>query len=268
MSDPSLFENVRLKLDRAQSHLDELHAEFNEFRDREPYEWDGPHVDENLKRVSYLVKVHEEPKREWGLIIGDCIQNLRSALDHLIYALSAGPDGSPPANADICAFPISSSGTGFNSKRTQERISGVDPKARSLVKWWQPFRRGRDFAQHPLWVLRELSDWDKHRLLLVAGSLATSSEFDFSVPVKGVRHWLSDDSLKDGAPVAVLDYSQANTAVLGGGPKVKADVKAAFGYGISFLEGPAAKHGVTYVLEDELFPCVRDGIVPSFRRFF
>jgi hypothetical protein len=268
MSHPSLFESVWLKLDRMQLHLDELHREFDAYRDRHPIDWGDPEIDTSAKVATYYVHIHEEPKVQWGTILGDCVQNLRSSLDYLIYALSAAPDGGPPPNADICAFPITRDRTDFDSKRTQRRIAELDSKAQSLVRWWQPYRRGAAYARHPLWLLRELSDWDKHRLLLVATTVATSSTVNLSVPAKGLRFWLRTEPLEDGAPVAKLDFSKAQTELFGGGATTEVEVNAVFGYGLSFLNGPAAGDGITYLLEEELIPFVRDRIVPSFRRFF
>jgi hypothetical protein len=267
VSRSELFEGVRLKLDRLQMHLDELNQEFNAYRDRHPIDWGDPEIDTRAKVVTYYAHVHEQPKAQWGTIIGDCIQNLRSSLDHLIYALSAAPDGTPPPNADLCAFPITRQRDTFDSKGMQRRIAELDGKARSLVRWWQPYRRGVAYARHPLWLLHELSNWDKHRLLLLATTVATSSTVDLSVPARGLRVWLRSEPLEDAAPVAKLDFSNAQTKVFGGGRTTEVELKTAFGYGVSFLSGPAAGDGVTYLLEDELIPFVRDRVVQSFRRF-
>jgi hypothetical protein len=268
VSSPELFEGVRLKLDRMQVHLDELHRELDNYRDRHPVDWGDPEIDETAKIATYYAHVHEQPKPHFGAIVGDCIQNLRSALDYLIYALSAPPNGSPPPNAALCAFPITSDKPSFDDKRTQQRITELDSKAQSLVRWWQPYRRGTTFASHPLWLLHELSNWDKHRLLLVATTIATSSKIGLSVPARGLRFWLRHEPLEDGAPVAKLDYSKAHTAVFGGGTTTEVDVDATLGYGVSFLNGPASGIGVTYLLEEELIPFVEGRVIPSFMRFF
>jgi hypothetical protein len=116
-------------------------------------------------------------------------------------------------------------------------------------------------------LLRELSNWDKHRLLLLATTVATSSKVGLSVPARGLRFWLRSEPLEDGVPVAKLDFSRAETNVSGSGPTTEVKVNAEFGYGVAFLNGPAAGDGVTYILEDELIPFVRDRVVQSFRRF-
>src|SRR4051812_23942073 len=91
MAKPELS-GVRLKLDRAQTHIDVLRDKTSAFRERKPAPFGfrtetTTKADELVEYVLYAV-VREEPPRSLGPVIGDVLHNLRSALDHLVYELS------------------------------------------------------------------------------------------------------------------------------------------------------------------------------------
>jgi len=62
------------------------------------------------------------------------------------------------------------------------KVGGIAPVARTIVEGLQPYRRGQNFASHPLWVLHELSRIDKHRLPHVVLMIPTAVAFFTSTP--------------------------------------------------------------------------------------
>lgn len=130
-----------------------------------------------------------------GLLIGDALRNMRSALDNLAFALSSSytnPLSDEFANSS--EFPIfgdedrqGNSGVGEAKFTAVDRrgdpargsglakIRGWPPDAKTIVEGLQPYKRGQDFRSDPLWVLHELDRLDKHRLLhtTVAASRGT-----------------------------------------------------------------------------------------------
>jgi hypothetical protein len=78
--------------------------------------------------------------RRWGLLFGDAIDNLRSALDHVVYGLAQVATGEDePPGARSLAFPL------IND---EQRWSDADSRLRSLspamvpaIKEVQPFHR-------------------------------------------------------------------------------------------------------------------------------
>src|SRR5205809_138288 len=97
---------VRLKLHRAKTHIDCVRRETNAFLERDPKPFGirtdcTPGPDESVEYVLYAI-VRERPPRELALPIGDAIQNIRAALDHLVYELAT-----PKARKSIrLQFPI------------------------------------------------------------------------------------------------------------------------------------------------------------------
>jgi hypothetical protein len=89
-------EGVRLKLARANQHLEELRTEIAAFFESPPFRMvlykHEPRP--NYVLIGYLT--HWLPEMV-PLIIGDCLQNMRVALDHLAWALAELNGGSRPA---------------------------------------------------------------------------------------------------------------------------------------------------------------------------
>lgn len=104
-----------------------------------------------------------EPDREWSLIIGDCVQNLRSALDHAVWSLT--PTSKRSAHPERPQFPIFIDKELFDH-RGRSRIAAIPPSAGEWVEKWQPFASSHP-TRHPLWLLNELSRIDKHRAIHV-----------------------------------------------------------------------------------------------------
>lgn len=126
----------------------------------------------------------------WGMVLGDFVHNLRSALDHLVWQLTIVRDGSPPdpiprhSAWEAAQFPILSNPSdwlrvdrkgarkGRPSVQTgMGRVERVPPLAQTRIKRLQPFAT-RQPERHPLWVLAELSNIDKHRFPHLVGFVA------------------------------------------------------------------------------------------------
>jgi hypothetical protein len=63
-------------------------------------------IDADAGKYTFYIEGLQEPSRDLGLIVGDCVHNARAALDYLmvrIYALVSGKD---PADVEAIQFPI------------------------------------------------------------------------------------------------------------------------------------------------------------------
>lgn len=86
----SLSTSVRLKLDRAHEHADHMEGLV--------VAWGHPHKfvtevydesDVDYAHIRYLVRISKQlPSDTLSQILGDCINNYRAVLDHLIWELS------------------------------------------------------------------------------------------------------------------------------------------------------------------------------------
>src|SRR5262245_2957355 len=102
---------VVAKFNRSKEQFDVLRAEIGEFLDQEPQ----THLSRgefNADTWEWIERFQMQgPPLRWGVILGDCVHNLRSALDHLICQVALLDGGT----MDDCAqtqFPIASKSEG------------------------------------------------------------------------------------------------------------------------------------------------------------
>ena len=165
---------VIAKLDRAEEHLGALDASIKDVL----YGEGDPIVEEfDLEKQWYIARFRigsEIPERRWGILLGDAVQNLRAALDHLVYQLAI-LSGNNPARSRT-QWPIVSSyddywkGSGGGRPRRDIDLEGVNEEFRKLIDDFQPCSRGprEEFMENAsvaFKFLGDLSNTDKHRIM-------------------------------------------------------------------------------------------------------
>jgi hypothetical protein len=153
------LDQIRLKLDRADRHVQELEAALLAFKKNNPYKV-GTKVDEQTQCLVYYITQAEEIPAAISLIAGDVLQNLRTALDHLAWQLV--PAGGRNSQT---AFPISDDVIKYSSDKVR-KISGMPEAAVDAIDATKPFKGGND----AIWRLHRLNNIDKHRLLVTVGA--------------------------------------------------------------------------------------------------
>jgi hypothetical protein len=162
------FVGTKLKIIRAYDHLKALNAEIDAALAGQPNAVIGQIEPETGDKV-YRAQITWQPPREWGLLLGDCVHNLRSALDHMVWDLVLLNGGTPDSNTE---FPIYWDGTKYGLKGQAERkLKGVSAQATDLIEQSQPYHAPVP-CSHPLWVLHELDVIDKHHSILLTASIA------------------------------------------------------------------------------------------------
>jgi hypothetical protein len=170
---------VALKLNRAEDHLQLITDMVNTFIESDFYET-AAEKDSKGRLVARLVNV-KPPPPELSVLIGDCVHNFRSALDHLAYALAASYTAPlPQAYARTSAFPIFRTGPLY--RRTGPagaayKMRGMSRRARAAIQRLQPYHRRKRPGLSSLWMLEELSNIDKHRLVHLTGAVPVTASF-------------------------------------------------------------------------------------------
>lgn len=116
----------------------------------------------------------------WGVLIGETAYNLRSALDQLLCQLII--EANPGSDWRLCRekkryYPICLWGPRSNrrlpkgeTRFTRSQWLGlIRPRYITLIEDTQPYFRRNGHRLSPLWLLKELSDSEKHNLIVVAG---------------------------------------------------------------------------------------------------
>lgn len=192
---------VHLKMMRAKEQSNALHDKLNAFIERKPH-FVVAEIDEetpNYLDFTLRTRVKEETDPYWSVILGDFVHNLRSALDHLVYALAAlrrkKPRGTQfPIFLDPCEFQV----------KGLPYLSGVHEAARTIIEELQPYRVAEP-KKHPLTVLAALSNADKHRLLQSTAFKPTRIEEKVRNALGAGHiepHWIAQPGpIKDNAPI-------------------------------------------------------------------
>jgi hypothetical protein len=196
---------VDLKLNRAQQHLYALSADIITFlRDPDTYAMVAE-FDEQRRPILRLGEEARQPPPDWGVVIGECVYNFHSALDHLALQLAvANTRGRLPKTiAESSAFPIFSRGTEYRA-RGLRRIRGMSLRAQAIIERLQPYHRWKNPGARALWQLHELSNIDKHRLLHVTHSSLEGSQFRITSarPMTFSGYSFYPGPLKPGAVIA------------------------------------------------------------------
>jgi hypothetical protein len=151
------------KFNRAKQQFDELRVEMEAFfiTDPKPHASVGKFEPETWEWVERFQVIKRPPLR-FGVILGDCLHNLRSCLDHVIWQVTLLDDGTPD---DSTQFPVASKSEEQFEGMADRRIPGLCPKHRAMVKAAQPYHRGDRAHLHPLAMLATLSNTDKHQIV-------------------------------------------------------------------------------------------------------
>jgi hypothetical protein len=107
----------------------------------------------------YILESFEDPPNSLATIVGDVVQNLRAALDHLAFVLF---ETSPNFNPKKSFFPIAENATKYKSE-SLGKIKGFRQDVIDAISAIEPYGGGRGEL---LWKLHSLSVTDKHKLLL------------------------------------------------------------------------------------------------------
>jgi hypothetical protein len=157
------LEGSRAKLRRAHEHFAALDADIGTFLEAHPYRV----LVESPARNLYVVRLNETPRipgEHWAVLIGDCVHNLRCALDYIAWLLAGGD----PTDSET-QFPIFTTEAGWKA-RGQRCVRRMSSAAQAFIERGQPYN-GPDPPTAALNGLRLLSDADKHKLLTVVAAV-------------------------------------------------------------------------------------------------
>jgi hypothetical protein len=261
------------KLDGAETQLSALRRASQEGAVTELLSWRIDRDEQGWVRA----RVHElrEPPPEWFVWIGECLYNMRSALDHIAFALNArGSEQSSPPNHRASQFPLFVQEADFQNMcrgPAKECMVGYFCiEARAVVERLQPYHDDDDDALR-LNELRVLSNIDKHRRVPV--TVSTNSVIVSPSEIEGHRVTSTDTDFGPMAPGSIIARFEV--------PALPTDVQEpnaeGFGVGLEFeFEGQAADPPVPIVMPhepvwfvlSEIHQTIRSRVLPDFERFF
>jgi hypothetical protein len=253
------LESVRIKVARASEHLESLKLEIARYYATKPAEFVADptiYTDDAGEQYVFGSFKSDAPPSHIAIVVGDVLQNLRSALDYLVWELVLANKEKP---GKYNSFPICPSDKNFSNECRRGRLNGVCSEAIAELERLQPYFGGSDIDKSFLWILEQFTNINKHRrvLLIVLRTLPVPEGLVTTVDEFGVVHApvnpaFADSDAKVG-PVRVVDGKvQMYPPVIGF---------------IGFAEGAPEGNEIWSFLEATV-RFVPEHVLPHFERFF
>jgi hypothetical protein len=183
------------------------------------------------------------------IIVGDCLQNLRSSLDYLVWELVIAAQGDPGEKSE---FPICGTPKGFKDAIGRGFLSNVPPAAITEIEALQPYHHGQHWEKDVLWVLNKLTNINKHRrilLTLLKGGFLYGTAQTVTIAGETFAHLDPGSAKKDteiSLPVGMEKEVKMDTQAVA---FIAFDERVAKG-----LEVSTVLNGITQCMIEEVFP--------------
>ncbi|MFZ0798756.1 MAG: hypothetical protein WCA13_11740 [Terriglobales bacterium] len=199
------LESVRAKIDRAQHHLDAVKTALKLVLGSES-KTQSVAFKIDPERQQLITTIPKAPPIDPALplMIGDCVHNLRSALDHLVYQLAL-QNGASSKAAEKTFFPIYLTETEFDDRVKKLVKPFISDSAFTELQQSQPYAAYDIPEEADIWILHKLDIIDKHRLLIVAGQQFAVTQFTLTFPNRAPWHEVISEPkwkpMEDGAEI-------------------------------------------------------------------
>jgi hypothetical protein len=241
------FRSARLKLDRASEHIEAVEDLVECWLGTDAYTIRRD-VDPETGYTVARAQVKGPPPPRLGILAGDVVQNLRSTLDHSVYALAERqPGGISRADEHTLMFPVVGNenskgepavGRDIFPGLARRLLPGVTDPARAFIEQEQPYHWDDGYVHHWLWLIDDLNRIDKHRRLAVTSAflhdqfVTTPANLDPRISFHQAEGPIANND-------KLVTYSGSEKGV-----------GAHFTRGISLDEGVAANSGVGELLRN------------------
>ena len=152
---PSLSD-CYVRLNGAQNDLEVFNTEVGRWLGQDVYsvvDEDDPHSGYRLLGIRIAA-----PPPDWGRRAGHIVNDIRTALEYLVYQLAWLDSGTVQANTQ---FPICDTPDAFKAELKKNRLIGLNSDHIKAIERCQPYNIGRSWIRQ----VRELSNPDKHRYI-------------------------------------------------------------------------------------------------------
>jgi hypothetical protein len=184
------LDGSHLKVRRAKSEIKRLASAEEAFRRDADYRAVKAEFNHQDGKQVYRIKIGAAPDPMWGIYAGEIAHNLRSALDGLVHQLVLHNCKTPTTNTQFPIFLVGHTTRKREGRNTliphfegmeladgRHMIQFVSKPHQAMIERLQPYKRGQGRAiglgkSNVLYLLKELNNADKHRLVQVIESRA------------------------------------------------------------------------------------------------
>ena len=164
------LEGAMLKVERAKQHISELNTKATIFFSQGAYQL-GVRTNSESTRRALFVEAHKSIPPDFGLIIGDAIHGLRSALDLATWEI-VSPLG--PKKPEKVQFPFVKDPKDFEAALASREVKRASKDIVDQFRAAKPYPRGND----DLFGLHMLDIADKHKVLTPSVAVLSINALD------------------------------------------------------------------------------------------
>ena len=182
-----LLRGPLLKIERAKHHVRDLHEKIDEYLALKPVEfW----ISQSKKPPQRTVYTKAEPPipEVFGLIVGDAVNNMRSALDHICFAMVNGASMGTK-DRRLVGFPFAKDANDLNATIAQRKMDLAPVRVINELHALEPYPAGDKYLN----AIQGLSNSDKHHSIMTA---VTGAEMTWLQ----LQEFLPPDKLPEHAP--------------------------------------------------------------------
>ena len=248
------MDTFRLRVKRARQNVSSFDRISRNFFKPPPYEMiteREPRIENDFFTIN--IQPTKFTPRSLGFIFAECIHNLRSVVDNVIWQLGQN-HGTPEG----ISFPVTFHPNVFSARLNDgvNNLSLLPHDALTLIEQLQPYHLDNPH-DHPLWILSRLWNNDKHRTAVMVAAISNETLINID-PVATIT--ISGPQPLD------RDFQLTGIAVL---QNIEIDVQVQFAHEIILeIDGPVAGGANARALLLELHNFVRDEVVNKFEPFF
>jgi hypothetical protein len=165
------------RLGRAEEHLDAIKGHLVSYYDSDPCEMSGefhPNLNGGAGVADSTMSIGPLDSR-LNTVIGEFLHNLRSSLDHLVWQLVEQNGGKPTGDTSFPILKVAPTPNRKGEKRPPYIAGGVSSEALAVIDWAQPYQWEERYTEHPLWLLNQLWNIDKHRHVIARGTYSKTT---------------------------------------------------------------------------------------------
>jgi hypothetical protein len=263
---PSL-DGPRLKVGRAQHHLDELKTAIVSLLQPNPERIVG-HLNDDATQWIYPARRTPTTRIAWSAMLGDVLNNYRSALDYTVAELVLKAGNTVTKNTSFPIIDDSQKWTKVSRSRTKGIAKGSDVPIRAV----QPYHCGNLAKFHPLALLRDLNNWDKHQAIhttvqVARGRFTGGGIFRGGLTAaKSEAQEIVSGPFERGDPLASHAVAIDPNIRTSGEPELDRPLEVVYDIAFQGMPPNAQSRSVIETLE-AIATCVEDTI-PQFEKFF